>query len=231
MQLLKSDASGLTLRMTLPQAHFGFRRLGGRDWSDLFLDDLSDAGKFGQPGLPMVTEQFGIPTGAGVSARLSRVSSYRLRNVSLLPYQPEPVDQQSSSDPMFLDKPFRFDAKAYRARTAPSHQPSEARRRSARCATSGSEGRASRERSTCPQPPAPRHHRLGRPRCLLRRPGDVRRRPHERLLQRDLQPPVRVGAPELHRREAEPGPNRPDLLRRGGLDRHFGPPPPRRRHD
>jgi hypothetical protein len=121
-KVLWSDTHGLTVRVTLPQAHFGFRRLGGRDWSEFDMDGTSTGGGTGKPGLPSFDEEFAIPTGANVSVRASKVSSYTLHGVNLLPHQPDPVDADQPApgrppERAFLDKPFKINRRAYRSRS------------------------------------------------------------------------------------------------------------------
>ena len=120
-QLLASDERGLTVRVTLPQARFAPRHLGRRDWAEMVMDGLGTGGSNGQPGVPMLLEQFGVPTGADVSVSVSNVSSYTLRGVNLLPHQPEPVDGDQrppgyAPEQTFFDKPFQIDRSAYRSR-------------------------------------------------------------------------------------------------------------------
>lgn len=128
-EVLKSDTSGMTVRVTLPQAHFAARRLGGRDWSQMAMDDMSQGSDVGDPGVPTRSEQFGVPTGAGVSVRARSITGYTLRGVNLLPEQAPPVDQSrpngppSPTDTAFFDKPFQIDAKAYRSNRAFPAQP------------------------------------------------------------------------------------------------------------
>jgi len=104
----------MTLRVTLPQARFASRRFGKRDWAELLMDGSALTGKTGQPGIPTFAEQFGVPTGAGVSVKASKVSSYTLKGVNLLPYQPEPGD--AVTPPEFRDRKFALDRKAYRSK-------------------------------------------------------------------------------------------------------------------
>jgi hypothetical protein len=125
--VLSSSERSLTMRVTLPQAHFVGRRFAGRDWTQLAMDGMSTGGEQGsadegKPGVPMLLEQFGIPTGADVSVQASNVSSYTLRGVNLLPTQPQPVDQSGDEQRpprgIFIDKPFEIDRAAYRSRAA-----------------------------------------------------------------------------------------------------------------
>lgn len=116
-QLLSSDERGLTMRLQLPQARFVTRRFAGRDWTQMAMEEMSTGTAIGRPGVPTVTEQFGVPTGANVSVEVSNVSSYTLTSVNLLPRQPEPVDQSSPRPPdeTFFDRPFEIDRAAYRS--------------------------------------------------------------------------------------------------------------------
>ena len=120
--LLESNERGLTMRVMLPQAHFAFRRFGNRDWTELVMEGMRPQEGVGMPGLPSIVQQFGIPTGADVSARVFNVSSYTLQGVSLLPQQEEPVDQAPADDrppeETFFDARFAIDSRAYRSRSA-----------------------------------------------------------------------------------------------------------------
>ena len=114
-RLLKSDLNGLMLHVTLPQAHFGFQHIGGRDWSEMDMDGMGTGGATGQPGVPSLTEQFGVPAGADVSVKVSKLSSYTLNGVNLLPHQPEAVDggRTPGAEKAFLDPKFEIDRQAY----------------------------------------------------------------------------------------------------------------------
>ena len=120
--LLDSNERGLTMRVSLPQARFAFRRFGNRDFAELLMDGLRPNEGVGAPGIPSMVEQFGIPTGAAVNARVFNSSSYLLRGVTLLPQQEEPVDQRDPNadrppEETFYDKPFAINNVLYRSRT------------------------------------------------------------------------------------------------------------------
>ncbi|MDQ3936028.1 MAG: C25 family cysteine peptidase, partial [Actinomycetota bacterium] len=121
-QILESNERTLSMRVTMPQAHFSFKTFGNQDFAEMEMEGMEPTAPAGQPAVPVITKQFGIPTGADVRVQVTNVSSYTLDGVNLLPNQPEPVDQvQQGPDNVpeetFFDKPFVQDRGAYASRS------------------------------------------------------------------------------------------------------------------
>ena len=133
-RVLESDARHLRLRITLPAPTFASHQVGGTDYQQMFMEGMGETGDVGRPGLPVVTEFFAVPEGAGVSVKVNGTTGYDLDGVNLMPHQPEPVDQElppigpggpSASD--FLADPFVKSSRAYRSRKPFPARPAAAK--------------------------------------------------------------------------------------------------------
>jgi hypothetical protein len=116
-ELLNSDANGLSVQVELPALRFVPATGGGQAWTKLMLPNVQGAGAPGQPGIPTIGNQFGVPDGATVSVQPGATESITLEGVDVFPTQPEPVDQDQPRPDFFsgafADQPFNLDQGAY----------------------------------------------------------------------------------------------------------------------
>jgi hypothetical protein len=117
--VLDSDEQGLTVRVDLPDLQFVPRTAGGQTWTELMLNQTGTAAADGAPGIPIVADTFAVPDGADVSADVTDVQSYTLKDVNVYPVQPDVGDDDTpapdfNSGP-YVSGPFVFDRDAYAA--------------------------------------------------------------------------------------------------------------------
>ncbi|HVY78709.1 MAG TPA: C25 family cysteine peptidase [Solirubrobacterales bacterium] len=119
-KVLKSDASGLKLRVQLPAVQFASRTGGGRAWTELGLPGTDAPGAPGTPGIPEASNVLGVPDGAKVVVKPSDVDSYTLDGVDVYPVQPDAADAIAKAPnfnkPPFVNKSFVVDNSAYRSK-------------------------------------------------------------------------------------------------------------------
>ena len=117
--VLASDATGLTVKVDLPEAQFVPRVDGGQSWSQLTLGNAGTPGVPGSPGIPVVASEFALPDGADVSVETSQVQGYTLKGVNLYPVQPDVVDEDTPKPDFeagpFAEPAFTYDPAAYQA--------------------------------------------------------------------------------------------------------------------
>jgi hypothetical protein len=115
-RILRNDTRGMRLRVQLPALRFVNRVGGGRTWTKLVLPRTDSPGRAGAPGIPMVSEILGVPTGARLVVDATRASSYTIEQVDVFPNQREAVDQGApapGSRALFASPPFRLNPAAY----------------------------------------------------------------------------------------------------------------------
>ncbi|MFA6299338.1 MAG: C25 family cysteine peptidase [Nocardioides sp.] len=102
--VMASTGNHLKVAVAMPKVIMMPERVGGRSYVRLLAPDTVTPGRPGQPGIPIVSELFGVPEGAQVSVDLASSKSVTLDNVQLFPTQPEPVDDEPAPD--FTEPPF-----------------------------------------------------------------------------------------------------------------------------
>lgn len=113
VRTLRSDATGITLQVSLPGARLTPTVKGGRPFVALDMPGLESGGKAGQPAVPGMSELLAIPNGAKVAVDVQQSSSYVVDGVDLAPVQNQAVDAVTPPGRKFADKPFTIDAKTY----------------------------------------------------------------------------------------------------------------------
>ncbi len=118
--VLRSDESGMTLRVALPQLQFVPESAGDRTFTRLAAPDTQSPGAPGSPGIPVASEIFGVPDGAKLEVTTSNAKTQTIDGVEVYPVQPEPVDQSPGQTPApnifappFTKPPFTLDRRAY----------------------------------------------------------------------------------------------------------------------
>lgn len=99
-----STVNHLEVAVDLPQVVLMPERVRGTSYVKLLAPDTVTPGNPGEPGIPIVSELFGVPDGAKVSVDVKKSTSLTLQDVQLFPTQPEPVDDVEAPD--FFDPPF-----------------------------------------------------------------------------------------------------------------------------
>jgi hypothetical protein len=124
--VLESSEKTLRVHVELPAVQFVAHQVGGKDYLEPTMEGMGVGGDVGDPGLPAMTHDFGIPEGANVSVKVGNVQGYTLKGVDLYPRQPSPVDGKKGDVPntiadvpgapqrsLFDEPPFKIDRKAY----------------------------------------------------------------------------------------------------------------------
>jgi hypothetical protein len=115
--VLKSDENGMTVRVQLPALKFVPETGGGKAWTKLVLPNTEAGGKPGAPGIPGVSDTFGVPDGATAKVIATNSTSQTLDGVDVFPTQPEPVDgvtqPPSFFSPPFTQPSFTIDSASY----------------------------------------------------------------------------------------------------------------------
>ena len=127
--LIKSDANGMKVRVELPVLRLTDEVAGGKTWTRVEVPDTDVPSEPGKPGIPVVSNTFGVPEGATVKVDPGRSVSYTVDGVDLFPAQPDPVDG-ATKPPNFLggvyaDRPFTLDNAAYREKGFQPEQPAD----------------------------------------------------------------------------------------------------------
>jgi hypothetical protein len=127
--VLSSDENGLSVRVQLPVLRFVPETGGGQTWTKLVAPNTDTPGAPGSPGIPVVSNTFGVPDGATVNVTTSNVQSYKLDGVDVFPAQPDPVDG-TQPQPNFLagpfaTPPFTIDANTYAGKGLQPAQPAD----------------------------------------------------------------------------------------------------------
>ncbi|HEX8745354.1 MAG TPA: C25 family cysteine peptidase [Thermoleophilaceae bacterium] len=102
--VLESDARGMRLKVELPDLRFLARTGLGQAWTKLVLP-LNDVTDPGEPGIPVVSATFGVPSGAGLDVSTRSAETYAIDDVAVFPTQPQAADQVTPP-PNFAAPPF-----------------------------------------------------------------------------------------------------------------------------
>lgn len=105
--IISSDANGIKLHISFPEAHFISRIGNGNPFTDVSMDGMGYLKDIGKPDIPSLTQLFAIPIGADVSVQELDSTSYKIDNIKLWPKQEEPVDDT------FGNRPFKIDTQFY----------------------------------------------------------------------------------------------------------------------
>jgi hypothetical protein len=126
-KIIRSDASGMQLHVTLPDLNFVARTGGGKTWTQLTMPDTDSPQAPGKPGIPVASKAFGIPDGATLEVKPGSTTSYTVDGVDVFPAQPDPVDSDTPAPDFhggrYTDAAFVVDKKAYGTKGL---QPSDA---------------------------------------------------------------------------------------------------------
>ena len=127
-KVLESSARRLRMRISLPTPTFASHRVGRADYQQILMEGMGETGDEGKPGLPIATRLFGVPEGANVAVRVDGTRGFDIRGITLMPHQPEPVDQAPTpgttpvpgapDHSLFLADPFVKSSRAYRSNRA-----------------------------------------------------------------------------------------------------------------
>lgn len=90
--VLKSDTTGVSLKVNLPEVGVGTRSKGGKLWTELGAKGTDAPQIPGQPAIPTASFTIAVPEGAELDTVASAGASYDLGGVDLLPAQPDAVD-------------------------------------------------------------------------------------------------------------------------------------------
>jgi Peptidase family C25/Propeptide_C25 len=116
-KVVKSTTKELRLKVSLPSPTFSSHQVGGRQFQQMFMEGAGETGDVGKPGLPTVTEHFGVPEGADVALKINGKTGYAIQGVDLYPHQQQPVDLSlpKGAPPIdtFMEPPFQLNGKAY----------------------------------------------------------------------------------------------------------------------
>ena len=124
-RILRSDANGMRLRVTMPALRFVDAEGGGRTWTKLVLPNTGTPAAPGDPGIPMLARTLGVPEGARLRVRATDTTAYTIEGVDVFPAQREPVDGTGPGRPSrerFKTPRFVLDSAAYRKR---GNQPAD----------------------------------------------------------------------------------------------------------
>ena len=97
--VMSSDANGMRLRVSMPQLQFAPQNGGGKNWTQLVLPNTDTLGNDGKPGIPVVSQQFGVPNGATLTVVPGTTESYKIEGVEVFPTQPEALDDNPIPGP------------------------------------------------------------------------------------------------------------------------------------
>ncbi len=129
--VLKSDTTGVNLKVSLPEVGVGTRSKGGRLWTELGATGTDAPQLPGQPAIPTASFTIAVPEGAQIETVASTGESYTLGGVDLLPAQPDAVDA-TSLEPRpdfrggaYADAKFVPPGEAYKSATFPA-KPADA---------------------------------------------------------------------------------------------------------
>jgi hypothetical protein len=129
-KVLGSNAKRLRLRLSLPSPTFSSHQVGGQDFQQMFMEGLGETGDVGKPGVPTLTEFFGVPDGASIKLKINETTGYDLDGVNLYPHQKAAVDLElpKGAPPVstFADPPFRMNDRAYDSNRAFPAKPAHA---------------------------------------------------------------------------------------------------------
>jgi hypothetical protein len=118
--ILRSNESGMRLRIELPELRFASEEAAGQTWTRLSLPNTDTPAAPGSPGIPVASSVLGVPDGASLSVKASETASYTIDGVEVYPAQPQPVDEVTPPPdffaPPFAALPFAFDRAAYAQR-------------------------------------------------------------------------------------------------------------------
>lgn len=93
--VLRSDATGVSLKVNLPEVGVGTKSKGGRLWTELGAQGTDAPQLPGQPAIPTASFTIAVPEGAQLDTVASAGEGYDLSAVELLPAQPDAVDATS----------------------------------------------------------------------------------------------------------------------------------------
>jgi Peptidase family C25/Propeptide_C25 len=129
--VLRSDESGMSVRVDLPEVQFVPEVAGGQTWTKLVLPNTDTPSAPGSPGIPVASSLLGVPDGAKLSVAIGATESVTLDGVNVYPAQPDPVDDVTpppdfSAEP-FKSAPFTLDRDVYAQRGLSPAQPADAR--------------------------------------------------------------------------------------------------------
>jgi hypothetical protein len=128
----------VSFRVNFPQPTFAAQQVGDQEFQRMFMEGTGESGDVGDPGPPVLSSFFAVPTGADVSVTVNDTKGYDLRGVELFPVQKEPVDGKPSGIPAleqieglppvstFMPGPFEIDKKAYDSKALFPAAPSDA---------------------------------------------------------------------------------------------------------
>jgi Peptidase family C25/Propeptide_C25 len=129
--VLRSDASGLVVRVDLPKLRLVPQEGGGRKWMRLAQPDTDTAALPGTPGIPVVSSILAVPDGARLSVAVQELQSVTLDGVDVYPAQPDPLDDVTRPPDFlkepFAAKPFTLDRAAYAQPGFAPARPAESR--------------------------------------------------------------------------------------------------------
>jgi Peptidase family C25/Propeptide_C25 len=115
VEVVSSDAGGLTLHVAFPQPTFTPRLGDGQVYLDMAMDGLGSPGSVGKPNVPALTRFFALPIGADASVDLLGSSSYVLDGIRLWPQQDEAADPTAVE---FGTPPFVINRESYSSNVA-----------------------------------------------------------------------------------------------------------------
>ncbi len=93
--LRRNDTSGLDATITLPEVSVGSIDKGGKLWTQLGAKNAETTGAPGQPAIPTASFTVAVPDGATIESVAQTGDSYELKDVDVLPVQPEAVDNDT----------------------------------------------------------------------------------------------------------------------------------------
>src|SRR5262245_17698201 len=115
--VLRSDETGMVVRVDLPKLRLVPEEGGGRRWTRLALPNTDTPSAPGTPGIPVVSSVLAVPDGARLSVAVQDLQTVTLDGVDVYPAQPDPLDDTTrppdfSAEP-FRAEPFTLDRTAY----------------------------------------------------------------------------------------------------------------------
>ncbi|MBJ7472543.1 MAG: hypothetical protein JHD16_14650 [Solirubrobacteraceae bacterium] len=99
--LRRNDATGLDATINLPEVNLGSVDKGGKLWTELGAKNAESGGAPGQPAIPVASYTVAVPDGATIETVAQTGDSYTLKDVDVVPVQPEPVDADEKKPDFF----------------------------------------------------------------------------------------------------------------------------------